>query len=226
MLRLGGARLQQQRPRTTSSSGTEIGPDEQSRRRRSRTASSSGGPGGGAAVGTTTSSATPAAADQWRGRWLAGDAEAADGDSSTRRWRGYHGGHRRGAGKGRRREEMVSHQWRWRRRQRAAAAAVAATTVAQQRRRQRQQRGERRGAAARWRVAGPIDPRRDTTTVEKAYGLLAKKTRCVGHVLLRGVVHWQGWEAVSNPEPESAGLLPRLNDLLVRTPCYLASLID
>ncbi|KAK9148340.1 hypothetical protein Scep_007097 [Stephania cephalantha] len=31
---------------------------------------------------------------------------------------------------------------------------------------------------------------------------------------------------VSRPEPESAGLLPRLNDLLVGTPCYLASLID
>ncbi|KAK9082524.1 hypothetical protein Syun_031306 [Stephania yunnanensis] len=31
---------------------------------------------------------------------------------------------------------------------------------------------------------------------------------------------------VSRPEPESTGLLPRLNDLLVETPCYLASLID
>ncbi|KAK9105182.1 hypothetical protein Scep_022026 [Stephania cephalantha] len=31
---------------------------------------------------------------------------------------------------------------------------------------------------------------------------------------------------VSRPEPESAGLLPRLNDLLVGTLCYFASLID
>ncbi|KAK9086792.1 hypothetical protein Syun_029186 [Stephania yunnanensis] len=31
---------------------------------------------------------------------------------------------------------------------------------------------------------------------------------------------------VSRPELESVGLVPRLNDLLVGTPCYLASLID
>ncbi|KAK9148212.1 hypothetical protein Scep_006969 [Stephania cephalantha] len=31
-----------------------------------------------------------------------------------------------------------------------------------------QRRGERRGATARWHVAGPIDPRRDTTIVDKA----------------------------------------------------------
>ncbi|KAK9134832.1 hypothetical protein Syun_014162 [Stephania yunnanensis] len=30
----------------------------------------------------------------------------------------------------------------------------------------------------------------------------------------------------ARPKPESSGLLPRLNDFLVGTPCYLASLID
>ncbi|KAK9114927.1 hypothetical protein Syun_021724 [Stephania yunnanensis] len=30
----------------------------------------------------------------------------------------------------------------------------------------------------------------------------------------------------ARPKPESAGPLPRLNDFLVGTPCYLASLID
>ncbi|KAK9086765.1 hypothetical protein Syun_029159 [Stephania yunnanensis] len=38
------------------------------------------------------SSAAPAVADQWHGRLLASDAEAADDDSSAKRWRDCHGG--------------------------------------------------------------------------------------------------------------------------------------
>ncbi|KAK9147753.1 hypothetical protein Scep_006510 [Stephania cephalantha] len=62
--------------------------------------------------------------------------------------------------------------------------------------------------------------RRDFDEARRRDGLLAKETRGVGRVAkVRARRH------VSCPEPESAGLLPRL-DLLVEAPCYLASLID
>ncbi|KAK9132184.1 hypothetical protein Scep_011712 [Stephania cephalantha] len=56
---------------------------------------------------------------------------------------------------------------------------------------ERQRRGERHGATARWRVAGPIDPRRDTTTVDKeALRLTRSSPDLFGHLerLLEKVV--------------------------------------
>ncbi|KAK9104636.1 hypothetical protein Scep_021480 [Stephania cephalantha] len=55
----------------------------------------------------------------------------------------------------------------WGRRQAAMQSTrtpVRSSDAGEEERRQRH--GERRGTTARWRVAGPVDPRRDTTTVD------------------------------------------------------------
>ncbi|KAK9158082.1 hypothetical protein Scep_004656 [Stephania cephalantha] len=79
------------------------------------------------------------------------------------RWRGCHGGRWRGAGKGRQREKrcLAANARQSQRRRsdararRGARAVMAPANVAAA------ARVERRGATAWWRVAGPIDPRRD-----------------------------------------------------------------
>ncbi|KAK9133315.1 hypothetical protein Scep_012843 [Stephania cephalantha] len=136
-----------------------------------------------------------------------------------------------------------------------APPSSQASARQQQWRGERQQNGARNGVEQRrrWRVAGPIDSRRDnnggqgvvtSTKLDDAMDsdgfkwilewrppLNAMGLRRYSRV--SGAIAWSGPLAIaragrqeSHPEPEFAGHLPRLNDLLVGTPCYLASLID
>ncbi|KAK9149248.1 hypothetical protein Scep_008005 [Stephania cephalantha] len=59
-------------------------------------------------------------------------------------------------------------------------------------------------------------------TIHLPYELLSGLIWVCGYLIVARV---RAGRQVSRPEPESAGLLSRLNDLLVETPCYLASLI-
>ncbi|KAK9147457.1 hypothetical protein Scep_006214 [Stephania cephalantha] len=85
----------------------------------------------------------------------------------------------------------------------------------------------------RW--SGSID-KRVVVTVYLRYELLSGRRRylpieCTFEALIRVcgyliVARVRAGRHGTRPKPESAGIFPRLNDLLVGTTCYLASLID
>ncbi|KAK9083123.1 hypothetical protein Scep_029594 [Stephania cephalantha] len=95
----------------------------------------------------------------------------------------------------------------------------------------------RRRAAATPAMVNDVEQRRggtlpgrsipdETTTVDKASALISILESAIALSGPLAIARVRAGRHVSRPEPESAGLLPRLNDLLVETPCYLASLID
>ncbi|KAK9094236.1 hypothetical protein Scep_025705 [Stephania cephalantha] len=85
--------------------------------------------------------------------------------------------------------------------------------------------GWRDGGAARWRDNAGCGSGIAAGTTRRRYLSIECTLRALVQVCGYLIVARAGRQ-VSRPEPESAGLLPRLNDLLVGTPCYLASLID